>query len=264
VPQPNLPVLRYAQDRWVASDLTAFFADDDGQTRTVFYVHGNQTTASEAQDYGLTLYRALIGSSAEPRPIRFVIWSWPSDRVQGSILEDVRVKAPRSDTTGYFLATVLERLQPNSPLTLIGFSYGARAITGALQLTAGGTVAGRVLVDKSAHAPASLVLMAAAEDDDWLLPGRRNGLALSQADRLLNVYNGCDKALKRYHFLYGRRCCNEALGYVGLATGALAANQRSKVEQLDACCLVGSEHNSLNYFHSPAIMGRAQPYVFPK
>ena len=259
---PNLPVCTYSNNAWQPSDMAAFLADDDGQTRTVFYVHGNQTSAEEAKEYGLTLYRSLIGVSTDERPVRFVIWSWPSDRI-GRALEDVRTKAVYSDTTGYFLAAVFERLKATTPVTLIGFSFGTRSITGALQLAAGGQIAGRVMPHTSPHAPANVVLMAAAEDSDWLFPGRRNGLALSPTSSLLNVYNSCDKVLKRYHWLYGRRCCAEALGYVGLATGCLPVDQRPKIAQMDACCTVGSEHNSLNYFSSSSIMDRVRPYVFP-
>ena len=260
--EPNLPVSIYSQNAWQPSDMAAFLSADDGRTRTVFYVHGNQTSAAEAKEYGLRLYRSLIGVSTDERPVRFVIWSWPSDRIGGA-LEDVRIKAGYSDTTGYFLATVFERLQPNTPTTLIGFSFGARSVTGALHLAAGGNVAGRVLPRTSTHAPANVVLMAAAEDSDWLFPGHRNGLALSQTESLLNVYNGCDKILKRYHWLYGRKCCAEALGYVGLASGYLPVDQRAKIAQLNACCAVGSEHNSLSYIYAPSVMAAARPYVFP-
>ena len=33
---------------------------------------------------------------------------------------------------------------------------------------------------------------------------------------MLLVHNSCDKVLRLYHLLYGRRSCVEALGHVGL------------------------------------------------
>ncbi len=248
--------------QWQASDLNKFLAADDGHTRTVVFVHGNQTTAEEAQEIGLVLYRDLASDAKDDRPLHFVIWSWPSDRVGGTQLNDVRVKAPRADVAGYYLATVVNRMNSQTPTTMIGFSYGARAITGALQLEAGGQLCGWTLPKKQARAAANVALLGAAEDSDWLLPGQRNDQALSQTEHLLNVYNSSDHVLRFYHFIYGRRCNADALGYVGLSTGQLTAEQRAKVSQCDAGSTIGSEHSSNNYLRSPCLLAKMRPLVF--
>ena len=108
----------------------------------------------------------------------------------------------------------------------------------------------------------SAVLIAAALDNDWLLPGRRNGLAPSQVDRMLNIINSCDRVLMRYHLLYGKRCPQEALGYTGLVGGYQLGADRAKIEETDACCIVGPEHYWGLYFGAPSLVARMVPYVF--
>ena len=67
-----------------------------------------------------------------------------------------------------------------------------------MQLLAGGSIACRSLpaevVLRRAQGTAAfrVVLMAAACDADWLLPGRRDGQVLPLVDRMLVTTNGCD------------------------------------------------------------------------
>ncbi len=79
---------------------------------------------------------------------------------------------------------------------------------------------------------------------------------------MLLVNNSCDQALRFYRFLYGRRSCVEALGYIGLGYANRLGTHGAKISQFDACCLVGPEHYWANYFASPTIVNRLEPYVF--
>jgi len=260
--EPALSVELLTNQGWQKSNLATFFAAD-GALPTCVWAHGNRTDACLARQEGLSVYHKLVSCQGDDRPVRFVIWSWPSDQ-EGGPLNDVRIKAPRADVAGYYLAYVLDRMSPSTPVRLIGYSYGSRVVTSALQLTAGGTVAGQTLRQRQHpdRAPLKTALLAAAEDCDWLLPGHRHGLALSKMDELLLVNNTCDRALRYYHYLYGRKCDIEALGYVGLAKQCLTAADQAKVTQIDACCLVGSEHEWSNYFAVPTIVARLQALVF--
>ncbi len=168
------------------------------------------------------------------------------------------MKAGRTDIDGYYLAWFVDQLGPQVPVSLWGHSYGARISTGALHLLGGGTLAGRQLsaVNRPEQRQLQAALLASALDDDWLLQGHRHGQALPVVDGMLLVNNGCDRMLARYHWLYGRRCCQEALGYVGLAQGRLSGEQSEKVSQVDACCYVGSEHLFANYLANRFLMGR--------
>lgn len=254
-----------AQAGWVASTREKFQASDDPNAVTSVFVHGNQIDAGAARDWvGPAVYHSLVRQAPSPRPLRFVIWSWPSERTDARALEDVRIKADRTNREGYFLARVLDEHDPRVQTSVVGYSYGARIIDGALHLLGGGKLAGyslptRVHPERIAF---RVVDIAAAEDNDWLLPGHRLGKALSQDEKLLNLFNSCDLALNHYHLLYGRRCCQEALGCTGLAGIQALGPDRGKIAQYDACCIVGREHNWELYFGSPALVARMAPYVF--
>jgi hypothetical protein len=240
-------------------------ASDDPDSLTTVFIHGNRISDCMARDWvGPTAYRELVRQAPDKRPLRFVIWSWPSERIDGGPLEDVRVKAFRTDREGYYLARFLDQLDPRLQISLIGYSYGARIADGALHLLGGGKIC-QYNLSAPVHPqrlPLRTVLLAAGEDNDWLLPGRRFDKALSQCEQMINIYNSCDRALERYHVLYGRRCCQEALGYTGLVGLNLLGPDSRKIAQFDACCIVGRQHNWILYFESPSLVARMVPYVF--
>jgi len=103
---------------------------------------------------------------------------------------DTQNKLVYADAQSFYLAQWLKSMEPESPVCLIGYSLGARIIGGALHMMAGGELAGRKLSAYSAEtskgytkADASYVV-GPAMDSDWLISGHRNGLALSQVDRM--------------------------------------------------------------------------------
>lgn len=258
----QLKYWRYDREkRWVPSDLAELNGADDGRLLTTVFVHGNRIDSREAFTTGWTVYRALV-RSADERPIRFVIWSWPSERVCGP-LADARIKAARTDPAAYYLAWFLDRLDPDDPVSLWGHSLGARIVTGALHLLGGGQLAGHRLVER-AHAnrqKVQAVLIAAALDNDWLLADRFNGRAMSQVNGLLLVNNSCDALLQRYHRLDHRRSCRQALGFTGLARRCLDRESWSKVEQIDACCQVGRRHALADYLCAMNLMARMRSHL---
>jgi hypothetical protein len=210
----------------------------------VVWVHGNRVERNEARHEGLTVYRALLPCVPDQTPIRFLIWSWPTERVRGH-LRDVRQKAYRSDPAGAQLACVLARVDAHTPIGLVGFSFGARVITGALN-----ELAHTSIESEPTHAARRAVFFAAAVDDDWLLPGHVHGEALSQLDSLLLLNNSCDRALRRYHWL--DRCRRpSALGYVGLPCAAELGEDAAKVEQEDVRSIIGCRHDSFRYYCQP-------------
>ena len=251
---------RFDEDRaWTRSQLSELVDPAQKQPTTVVFLHGNRVASCDAFNTGWRAYRRLVGC-ADERPIRFVVWSWPSAKICGPV-KDVRIKAARANAHGYYVAWFVNRIdRGKAPVGLWGFSYGARVATGALHLLGGGVLNGRRL-DLSADAPRTpmrAALLAAAVDDDWLLPARRHGDAWSPLGNLLLVNNGCDRVLARYHWIYGRRCCQEALGYVGLPVGRLPAEDARKVSQINACCYVGDQHAFASYLASSSVMARVR------
>ncbi len=258
----KLSYWRYVRkDGWVKSTLPEQLATDDPNVITTVFVHGNRISWADAFCKGWRAYWTLV-RCADERPIRFVIWSWPSESLQG-LINDARTKACRTDPAGYYLGWYLDQLSPETPVSLWAHSFGARIATGALHLLGGGAVAGNQL-DQRLHAtrqPMQVVLLAAALDNDWLIPGHCHGNALSQVASMLLVNNCSDALLKRYHVIYGRRCCEQALGYTGLSSWSMTPEDLSKVNQVDASYHVGKRHLFDLYLSSPDLVGRMRPVL---
>ena len=162
--------------QWQASDAAAFQASAVPGVPTTVLIHGNGTDEDWAVRHGNELY-GLMKQQACGRPFRLVVWSWPADRVVRRIRPDVQIKVCRSDVEAYYLARVLSGLPKGAPLSLVGYSLGCRTVSGALQLLAGGPVAGRSLApealaawNKAGPRPIRVMMVAAAMDADWLEP----------------------------------------------------------------------------------------------
>lgn len=248
--------------QWLKSDVGAFRDSNDPAVPTTLFVHGNQIGADVAVEEGWALYRRMQRQAAG-RPFRLVIWSWPSDRIQRRFRLDVRIKASLSDVEGFYLARSLAELKPGTRLGLVGYSLGARTIAAAVQLLSGEQVAGRRLSPEALAAwssesprPIRVMLLAAAMDADWLMPGHRRGLALPMIERALVTLNGNDRAMRFYSRLYGPRG-PEALGHVGPVH-----SDRNKVETVDVSRSVGRHHNWYLYEAAPAVVQRLAWYTF--
>ena len=96
---------------------------------TVVYIHRNRTDASEAVANGSDVYQS-IRSETCGRAFRYVIWTWPADRVGRRPRPDAQLKADYSDVDSYYLATWLNNFRPGVKVTLIGHSYGPQIIIG--------------------------------------------------------------------------------------------------------------------------------------
>ncbi len=255
--------------RWLPSDQDEFQAADETGIPTCFHIHGNRTNHCEAISEGLGVMKCLE-KQADGQPFRMVIWSWPSTHIQGLNRNDVRIKAARSDAQAYYLARCTQRLNPDARVGMIGYSFGARVITGALELLAGGRVAGYCLdeqdetpSDSSSTASSGLpsiriVLIASATDRCWLLPGRRNGSALDLVDWALITRNCNDKVLRWYPKMYGFSG-PQATGFAG---PALTSEQREKTEVLNLSCSVGNTHEWQRYLRSSRLYWRLGECIF--
>lgn len=244
--------------RWNNSSLDALLAAQQPTMHTVFWIHGNRIEEGEAESQGLEVYRQLTYGVSGDRPIRFVIFSWPASPIRG-LKEDARVKARRTNIDGYYLAALVNKIDPAVRVDIIGYSFGARIATGALHVLGGGALFGRVLPEPvRPRAPMDAVLIAPAVNNDWLAIGRPHDRALAAVDKMISFNNTCDRALKRYGVI--DPCSRpQALGYT-FAVGPLGENGR-KLRQLDMCCVVGKQHNWANYFYNPGIVAQMRPYV---
>lgn len=256
---PDFQWQRYDWDSgWHEANRSDWLAPEPPGTITVVYVHGNRVQYGEAGGRGLAAYRALTRHAADSRPIRFVVWSWPSDKLRGpKPMRDARVKAARTPTESFYLASFLSQLKPDTPLSLLGFSFGTRIISGALHLAEGGSLRSLDLAEASAR-PAHTVrvaMLAAAMDNDSWLSGHGHGQAWSAVERLCLQYNTCDPVLRFYPRL--DRCSRtQALGYTGFCWPASLGEEAGRLEQCDVCCEIGKTHEERAYLASAAIMRR--------
>jgi hypothetical protein len=259
--EPAWKMWRYdhASQQWIVSRAADFYATDSADVVTTFYIHGNRIDHSQAFKDGQDVYFQLAGKSDDERPVRFVIWSWPSSQIKGP-LKDIRSKAWRTDIDGYYLARFVAGISPEAPTGLIGYSYGARIITGALHVLGGGALAGQT-VPPGDQPPLRVALWAAALHDHWLLPGHYHGNALGQADRWLITHNCCDPVLSRYQWI--EKCGNPvAMGYSGVyGRNLLPPDLNDRIEELNVTCLVGGTHDMRPYLYSLPILNRTREYV---
>ncbi|HEY2882789.1 MAG TPA: hypothetical protein VGJ15_10155 [Pirellulales bacterium] len=257
---PRLEVWKYDLDRkqWNQSSLEIFLAAQNPEKTTIVWVHGNQTDMDKSRWQGLGVYHQLTNCVSGERAINFVIFSWPATR-SGGLREDAREKAARTNSDGFYLAWLVNQIDHGVKVNFVGFSFGARIVTGALHLLGGGMLCGRALPQPiEPRAPMQAVLLAAAVNNNWLAVGRPHGQALFAVDRMLALNNGCDRALKHYRAL--DPCTKpEALGYTG-AVGPLGPN-RDKLRQTNLCCVIGKEHNWENYFYTPSVVARMRSYL---
>ena len=235
---------------WDDVDLLEVLQENNPAVRTVFFVHGNQISAGQDKQQGLTVYRRMMRCADANRPIRFIIFSWPSAKISGP-LRDIRVKAARTRPVGCQLAWVLDQIPGDVPLGLIGYSFGARVVTGALHLLGGGNLGGLTL-EKRAHpdrAPVRVVLIAAASNANWLSPGRYHGQAMTQIDKMLSINNRSDIAM-RWYSLSTRNGSPQAMGLCG---PTCLGPQRQKVHNRDVSRYVGSSHDEYCYLSVPGV-----------
>ncbi len=240
---------------WQQADVATLLAMG-GNMPTDIWTHGNWTDSSQAFSLTTQVYRRVACCDNSRGPIRFIAYSWPSTR-NGPALQDIRAKAQRPFTVSYLLARFVQRLPDNTPLCLIGFSFGARIACGATHLLAGGELCGRQLEGPVAHhAPLNMVLWGAAMDSCWLAPGQAMGQALAITDKMLSADNPCDRTLEHYRWLYGRHSCATALGYTG--PWGLTADYAAKVCTTDIC---SRKHNTESYLYDDCVMAQTRSYA---
>lgn len=246
-PLPKIHFRRANGQRWQETDAESFVSDcelsiSQPNRRTVVYIHGNWTSAENARQRGLLIYRRLAAMTEEP--IQFLIYSWNSDRDSG-LAKDVKRKRSRLNAESYYLTQVLRYVPKENPMGVIGYSFGTGVACGALHLEAGGELSGVQLESRLERPKLNVVFLAAAIDRSDLAVNRQYSHALDQVDSLDNLYNSSDVALKRFRFL-DREQAPIAAGFAGLLRYR-QANPSIQLRQFDCTKWVGRSHAELAY-----------------
>lgn len=221
-----------------------------GDRPTVVYVHGNRVGSGEDQFDGMGVYRSLRANRRHQGPIRFIIWSWPSDRIPRPI-KDYLVKAQRTNPAAWQLAWLLDKLPIDNEISLVGYSYGTRVVSGAAQLLAGGQLGALALPERMHphRPPVQAALIAAAFDADWVQPGQFYGESLTQFRRLILATNQHDPAMRFYHLSNGRGRMH-ALGKAGIHQPEALGRATRRIRLVDFSSEVGRSHALYDYLNA--------------
>ena len=253
-----------SMDWRAALDATSPTCGHAAPMRTVVYVHGNRIEPGEDRRRGMMIYRSLVAHGRPSQPIRFIIWSWPSTTVPG-LIKDMKIKAARTCPAGWQLAWFLDQLPEETPLSLVGYSYGARVASGALHVLGGGRLGGKRLTERlhPERPPIRVAMVAAAFDADWILPGKYHDRALSQMEELVLVTNHRDPAMRLFHFSVERGRVH-ALGKEGVPRPQALGKSARRIRPIDMTHEVGRSHLLVDYLAVSRKMGVIWRRLIPK
>ena len=228
-----------------------------------FMAHGSFVTWDSMLTDSAYTYRWLR-NAAPCQPLHIIFYTWASDDVDCCI-PHLRVNklGRRASLNGFYLADLVTKVSANHPVCLIGHSHGTRMVASALHSMGGGAVEGRVLI----HGPQParrirVVLAAAAIDHDWLNPDKRYGLALCQAEAVINLRNHADLPLLLYPLR--RPISGKALAISGVTRRdrATLGEGNQKIIDYSVTDLVGFGHIWAHYYNQPHIADAIRHYVY--
>jgi hypothetical protein len=240
---------------WVAHDWHNLQRPDNIR-ETVIYVHGNRVSVGVDETEGMAVYQSLITARAHHGPLRYIIWSWPSAQIPG-LIKDYQVKAVRTNPVAWQLAWFLDKLPAETPLALMGYSYGARTVSGSMHLLAGGSLGTLKLTERQIpeRPPIRVALMAAAFDADWVLPGEMHQQTIQQVDRMVVITNRHDPAM-RFFKLSTKNSRADALGLAGVPHVEKLGSAAKRIQCIDVSAEVGRSHIIYDYLADVPKMNR--------
>jgi hypothetical protein len=260
--QPGFQVYRHDGQRWQSAAIED--ALDVGDRLPIFYVHGNFMERNNARQRALIVERYL--ERRADRPFRLIMLSWPSQR-EHPFLHDVYDNAASAECQSLYMAWLLERLGHVPEISLFGFSFGSRTVTGGLHLVSGGNIRSLNHIPLASSEEIlsryRVGLVAPAVDRNWLSPRGNHREALDRVDALVNLYNSRDPVLRRFRFI-DRITRPVAAGFTGFIGVESLSNPRSlepldahvRITQFDCGSRVGSTHDERSYYSECPYFGR--------
>lgn len=262
---PALSVERFIEDacanrcgrgRWVRSDLADLLGPDEhGIVKPLMiFIHGNRYDGADAKQQGLLLARHCAAACPATGPLRTVIYSWPSDK-DGILLRDGRNKYDRAYAEGRYMAWLLGQVDPERPVGIVGYSFGALITAEALDDLLDAEAAGRSDLQPWRHRPGqtNLMLIAPAVRCDAFAPRGPYRDTLECVDHVSLIINPRDKALEFFPFL-DRRLSVAALGHTGMPRRWLPGH--IEYSAVNAEAIIGKKHGLPLYLASPTLTKR--------
>ncbi len=244
------------QPTWLTHDWHNLQCPMNAQRQTVIYVHGNRVSEGSDAAEGMAVYQSLVGARKNGQPLRYIIWSWPSAQIPG-LIKDYQVKAVRTNPVAWQLAWFLDQLPTETPIAMMGYSYGARAVSGAAHMLGGGSLGTLKLAERQHpnRPPIRVALMAAAFDADWMLPGEVHQKAITQIERMVVITNKQDPAM-RFFKLSTKNSRVDALGLAGIPHIEKLGAAAKRIQHIDVTHEVGRSHVIYDYLADSPKMNR--------
>lgn len=244
---PGFRVHRFGSGSWQPKSIDEAL-DLDGRL-PIIYVHGNFMTYDNARRRVLIINEYLRTRAV--KPYRLILLSWPSQREPHPLL-DVRENAIASECQALYLAWILERLGDAPQVSILGYSLGAKCVTGGLHLVSGGTIRGlqhdSLETGKNLQSTYRIGFVAPAVDRTWMLPSGKHRLATQRVEGVVNLYNHEDPVLRRFRFAESGSH-SVAAGYQGFIGNPL-------IRQYDCNPCVGRTHDEQSYFRQCPHFGK--------
>ena len=255
---PNVEVNKWSGSCWLRSDVEEAMPSGGTGLLTIVYVHGNFMERNNALERVRIVDRYLRAQT--DRPYRLLMLSWPSQR-EAKPLREVRLNAESAECQSLYFAWMLRRIRNEPQVSLLGFSFGARAVTGGLHLDAGGVIPGYACSPEPNMGPSlnyRLGLVAPAIDRNWIERNGRHQLALTHIESMVNLYNSRDPILRRFRFMdrSSRPIAAGFSGFSGFSGIAGLTDPRattpltgqSRIRQYDCGSVIGTTHAEKSYY----------------
>jgi hypothetical protein len=191
----QLKAIQLVRRSWQRTSVAEFQAAHAGDVnrKSVFYIHGNMTDLNWSIVRGLQVYKNLIGKDPNAPPVRFVIWSWPSER-ETIPVRDAIIKARKAVSVGYTFRAFLDSLSGARPV-LIGYSFGSQVVAAAMQSPYRNEELGKFYV----------TLIAPAFERDFIHGTMDGGQLAANVHRLDAYVNATDRVIKANSCLCRRK-----------------------------------------------------------
>lgn len=205
----------------------------------VVFIHGNRTSEFWSRRRGKMAYQKLVANNpVELPPVRFIIWSWPSDEI-AQPLKDFWKKMDRSVVDGRLFGHFLSRLDPQQPLSLLTYSMGTQVgFTGIETAT----------LHSDSCPSIGMIAMAPVTHCQWPLTPVQMDVIQDRVHHLRFCRNSKDIAIRAYKTVCSLGCSNDFRPGADLISGV-----HHNVRQYDVSKAVGCEHNILGYIAQPVV-----------
>jgi hypothetical protein len=202
--------------------------------QNIFYIHGNNTDDCWAERSGKAVYQLNCGNRCHVPPVRFVIWSWPSEKSGARLkrpVRDFRRNLDRCPIDGEWFGYVLSRLPDDADPLIFTYSLGCQ-----VGLTA---VSSPAILETGRQY--RMMCLAPVTRCDWPCNECDLASAISSIRSLNVVFNRKDIALKGY-----RAFCRIDEGTSRPGPEVLTCAFANACA-IDVACEQGCEHNVVKY-----------------